>query len=110
MHKKEGDKKIDIIARTVTEHTGHFEQVYERFIEVDKRFDGIDNRLDSLTLAVINNGERMDRIEENMVTKEDHRQIVCTLDELLRLSLKRDPEMTMMTHTLQRHEKDIEKN
>lgn len=50
---------------------------------------------------------RLERIEENMATKADLRQIAQTQDEVLKLVKKIDQEMTMMVQHNQRVDTQI---
>ena len=86
-------EQLELIARTVSEHT--------------LRFDGIDKRLDLLTKKVLEHDDRLERIEENMATKADIREITNTLDKLVGLALKKDQELTFMGERVKRAENDI---
>ncbi|MFA6537379.1 MAG: hypothetical protein WCT18_03185 [Patescibacteria group bacterium] len=62
----------------------------KRFDKQDKRLDRIEKRLDDLTIEVVNHSERLQRIEENMVTKMDFNILLGRMDEMLVLFKKRD--------------------
>ena len=90
---EEHDGQLEIIAGTVLGHT-----------ETLEKHTGILNE----------HTERLDRIEQTMVTKQNHQQVMNALDKLLKLSNKNNEETSAMIYNLQRvadkvekHEKDI---
>lgn len=80
----------------------------ERFDAHDERFDKIDQVLDFLARKSVEHDDRIQRVEENMATKADIREISNTLDTLVKFSIKKDQELTMVTHGMRRHEDRIE--
>ena len=65
---------------------------------------------DKIITTLIDHGERLDRIEQNMATKADVSGIHKTLDEILGVVKKNDQEMTMMGSRVKRIEKKIEEH
>jgi len=65
---------------------------------MDTRFDNMDTRFD-----------KMDQKMDNFVTKEDHQEVMNTLDKLVGLFEKKDQEMTFMGDHLDKVSKDVEK-
>lgn len=91
------------------EHDVHFKKVGDKLLEHDAHFENIDIRLDKMTNMLLNHEDRLQRIEENMATKQDIRGINDTLDVLVKLAKKRDEEETFMSYRIQEHEKEITK-
>lgn len=75
--------------------------------EVMKKLQDHDKQLDAIALAVVDHTERLDRIEENMVTKKDHQEVMNALDKLIKLSEKKDQELTFMGNRVRRVEDDV---
>ncbi|OGH64102.1 MAG: hypothetical protein A2821_02315 [Candidatus Magasanikbacteria bacterium RIFCSPHIGHO2_01_FULL_41_23] len=75
-------------------------QIWDKLKEHDKRFDQIDGQIDFLAIKVLEHDDRLQRIEENMATKADLRTISDTLDKLVGLALKKDQEVTFLTHSV----------
>jgi chromosome segregation ATPase len=65
-------------------------------------------QLDLIAMKVVEHDGRFERIEENMATKTDIREISNTLDKLVQLHQKKDQELTMVAHGMRRHEDRIE--
>ena len=63
---------------------------------------------DKIVDMLLNHEERLVRIEENMVTQDDHREVMSTLDKMMGMMTKRDQETTMITHAGKRREDRIE--
>ena len=72
------------------------EEIKQKLEDHDKRFDKIDIQIDFLVKKVLDNSDRLDRIENNMVTKKDHQEVMEVLDKLIRLNSKNDQELTFM--------------
>lgn len=71
-----------------------------------------DEQVDLFARTLVDHTERLDRMEEKLddvVTKEDHQEIMNTLDTLVKLAQKKDEELTMMSHTMQKQHEEIEK-
>jgi acetolactate synthase small subunit len=104
---KEHDKKFEIIDKRFDEHD-------KRFDEIDKRFDQVDSQIDFLVRKSLNHEDRLDRIEENMATKDDIEKITNTLDKLVVLHEVRNQEVAILAHSLlvtkdkvEEHDRDI---
>jgi len=103
----------------------------DRFDEIKKRLDGHDDQLETIALTVADNKERLDRVEhttgkvaerlvgmesrlerveQNMVTKQDHNEMMNTLDEIVKLVRKKDEETTFMSAHVKRVEEKTDKN
>ena len=63
---------------------------------------------DKIIEILLKHDERLDWIEENMVTKKDHQEVMGTLDTLVKLANKKDEELTMITHGMKRHQDSID--
>jgi ABC-type transporter Mla subunit MlaD len=99
------DDQIDLIARTVAKHSGQLEKHSEQLAEHTQQ-------LDRITHIVVDHTDRLDRIEERLktvVTREDHQEVMNTLDVLVKLAKKKDEELAMMSYAIQRQEKNIDK-
>ncbi len=86
-----------------------FVEVHKKFAKMELGFKKLDGQFDSLAITVYNHEERLIRIEENMVTKKDHQEVMNTLDEILKFVKKKDQELIMVTHGMRRHEDRIQK-
>lgn len=96
----EHDKRFD-------EHDRLFEEINRRLNKHDARFDHMDSQIDSLARAYLVHEERLDRIEQNMATKQDLARIMVTLDEIIGYVKKTDQEITMIVHALERFDERI---
>lgn len=108
---------MDEIIKKLKDHDKRFDHVDKRLDQVDKRLDRVDKRFDQqerqidlLAHSVLSHTERLDRIEENMVTKTDHQEVMNTLDEILKITKKKDEELTALTHNLRRTDDKVEKH
>ena len=75
--------------------------------EVMKTLKDHDKQLDAIAHAVVDHTERLDRIEENMVTKKDHQEVMNALDKIIKLSEKKDQELTFIGNRVRRVEDDV---
>ncbi|MEK7158981.1 MAG: hypothetical protein AAB575_04980 [Patescibacteria group bacterium] len=97
------DGQLEIIAGTVLRHT--------------EKLDEHAEKLDAIARTVLDHSGRLDRIEhkmEQLATRADHQQIMSAIDNLLKISTKRDHETTSLTYNLrivddkvEKHDKDI---
>ncbi len=78
---KQLDNRIELLSNSVDKR---FEQVDKRFEQVDKRFEQVDKRFEQVITMLLNHEDRLERIETNMATKDDIRQINQTLDMLIK--------------------------
>jgi predicted nucleic acid-binding Zn-ribbon protein len=92
------------------------DQILKKLEEHDKKFEEHGKQLETIANTVVANQERLggvetrlDRVEQNMATKEDTDEIMTTLDELVGLAKKKDEELTFMGERVDRVEKDVEK-
>ncbi|MBI2444300.1 MAG: hypothetical protein HYV42_03620 [Candidatus Magasanikbacteria bacterium] len=92
------DQRFDQLDEKLKEHDAKFAEHDRRFDAHDKRFDQLDSQIDLLAQTVVNHTDRLDRIEQNMATKADLRQIIITLDHLVVLAEKKDQELTVLAH------------
>jgi len=113
----EHDGQLEIIARTVLGHTEKLGE-HGRILGEHSRILGEHSKtLDRHTRILEDHTERLDRIEQKMdglATKNDHQQILNAIDNLVKLSEKRDHETVALTYNLrivddkvEKHEKDI---
>ena len=73
-------------------------EVMQKLNEHDKKFDQLDKQFDLLAQTVVSHTERLDRIEENMATKQDISKIMDTLDTIVGFVKKTDQELTLLVH------------
>lgn len=62
-----------------------------------------EDQIDFIARTVVHNSERIEHVEETLkhvVTKEEHQEVMNALDTLIKLSKKKDEELTMMSHAL----------
>lgn len=57
---------------------------------------------------LLDHEERLERIEQNMVTKDEFRMSLGTLDSLMVMIKKMDQELAMFTHGMQRLTRVVE--
>lgn len=58
--------------------------------ELIKKFQGHEEQIDAIALAVVKQGGILEKMEENMATKGDIAKLSNTLDELVGLTRKKD--------------------
>ena len=75
-----------------------------------KKLDDHGKQIDMIAQRVVSHDERLERIEENMATKDDLSQVYQTLDEILGVVKKTDQEITMMNSRVSRTEDQVEIN
>jgi chromosome segregation ATPase len=88
---KSHGEQLDLIATKVVEH---------------------DDRLDRITRAVVDNTQRLDKIDEKLeqvATKEDISRMTNTLDRIVKLTEKKDQELTFVTHDMKDFDDRLEK-
>ena len=105
---KQADKRFDQIDKRFDEHDKRFDEHDKRFDQIDKRFDHLDEQIDFLAKKVLNHDERLERIEDNMATKDDLREMSITLDKLVGLAVKKDQELTLIAHGMRKIEDKME--
>ena len=98
------DKKFAENGRRFDEHDKRFDEVDKKLIKIDKRFDEVDKQFDRVIAKIVEHDDWLDRIEENMATKQDIRDIHDTLDKLVHLAEKKDQELTFMGERVKRIE------
>jgi len=94
------DQKLEAISKKLDGHDKKLEAI-------SKKLDGHDKQLASITCTVVDHTERFDRIEQNMATKSDIRDITDTLDVLVKFTQKKDQELTFMGSRVGRIEDDV---
>jgi division protein CdvB (Snf7/Vps24/ESCRT-III family) len=70
----------------------------------DKRFDDHDKRFENISLKLIRHGERLDTIEENMMTRKDKDDIMTVLDGVAKTMSKVGVEVTVINHRTKKME------
>lgn len=85
------------------------DSIDEHLAEHDRCFDAHDNQFDLIARTLVNHEERLIRIEENMATKDDIHGLSGTVDKILKLVIKKDEELTMVTHGMRRVQDDIDR-
>ncbi len=101
------DKRFDQVDKRFEQIDKRFEQIDERFDQVDKKFAEHEDRFDLIARTLVEHSGRLEWLEENVVTKKDHQEVINTLDTIVGMMKKRDEETTMAIHALQRHEEEI---
>lgn len=90
------EEQIDLIARTVVGNSYKLEQQEEQ--------------IDITVRTVVGNSDRLAQVEDklnNFVTKEDHQEVMNSLDKLVSITEKKDQELTMIGRGFGRHEDRI---
>ena len=77
--------------------------------ETQKQLKSHEEQMDLLANKLLEHDEQLSRIEENMATKSDVREIMDTLDVLVKLAKKEEQELTFMGSRVNRMETDVEK-
>lgn len=88
----------------------NFGHADEMMIQIDRRFDQIGTKLDFLVKKVLEHDDRLERIEENMVTKNDHQEVMNVLDKIVKMHEKMDQAFIFMGSRLRRVEDQTEQN
>ena len=108
----EHDKRFDV-------HDKHFERIEEKLDEHTKilsvhsnTLDQHTDQLETIARTVAENKSRLDDIDhkmDNFVTKQDHQEVMNTLDKLVGLVEKKDQEMVFMGRQVKENSADIER-
>lgn len=61
--------------------------------ELIQKFQKHEEQIEAIALAMTNQGEKLNQIQENMATKGDIAELSNTLDELVGLAKKKDQEL-----------------
>ena len=77
--------------------------------EIMKTLVSHGEQIDLIAEKVLDHEEKLERIEENMATKKCLSKISGTLDKILKLVIKMDDEVTMITHGMKRMNNEIDK-
>lgn len=67
-------------------------------------------QIDFIAKKVLEHDDEFTNIKDDMATKSDIREIMNTLDVLVKLGKKKDEELTFVGNRMNRIEKGIEKN
>ena len=102
------DKRFDQHDKRFDQHDKRFDQHDKRFDQHDKRFDQLDRQIDLLAYSVLDHTERLDRIEQNMVTKDDLGGVTRILDHLVVLAERKDQELVVLAHDVKKVIKRVE--
>ncbi len=65
---------------------------------------------DKIRTVLLDRGDRLESIKENMVTKRDHEQVVQTLDEILGVVKDNKQELVMMGSRVSRIDRKVEEH
>jgi len=57
--------------------------IIKKLEEHDERFEKVDKRLDRQMVAILDNREDINWIKENIVTKDNHQEVISRLDEIV---------------------------
>ena len=80
----------------------------KKFAEHDRRFGSLEQYVDRLTLELVTHTTRLDRIEENMATKEDLRDLTEKMDTLIGFYQHDNQEVTLLAYALSKHDDRIQ--
>ena len=80
----------------------------KKFAEHDRRFGSLEQCVDRLTLELATHTTRLDRIEENMATKEDLRDLTEKMDTLIGFYQHDNQEVTLLAYALSKHDDRIQ--
>ncbi len=86
------------------------QEILQKLQEHDKRFDQIDGQIDFLAKKVLEHDERLDKILDNMATKDDVSKITNTLDKIVKLYETKDQEITLISCGLRDVEDQVKIN
>jgi methyl-accepting chemotaxis protein len=79
-------------------------------VETKKILEQHGKQIDLIATKVVEHDERLDRIENKMVTKDDHQEVMNTLDKLVGLAERKDQEITVMAHQMKEMGDQVEEN
>ncbi len=65
---------------------------------------------DKIIEMLLKHDADIEYIKEHMATKSDLNDMTDTLDKILKLVQKKDEELTLVTHGMTRHEKQIQQH
>ena len=97
------------ILKKLDEQSETLESLVKKVDDHTEILQSHEKQIDSIAKTLLEHSERLDRIEDNMVTKKDHREIMNTLDTIVKMMTKRDQEMTFMGERVKRVENDVKK-
>jgi len=66
-------------------------------------------QLDLIAEKIVDHDEQLQWIKENMATRADISNMTDTLDKLVKLSEKKDQELTFITHDMKKFDDRLEK-
>jgi chromosome segregation ATPase len=98
------------VLKKLKDHDKKFAEHDKRFDQIDKRFDQIDGQIELIVTKLLDHDNRLERIEENMATKQDLSGISNTLDKLVGLVQKTDQELVFMGNRVNRLEEQTSLN
>lgn len=101
------EQKIDHIIEKIEPYDGRFAGIDKKFDRVDKKLAEHDAKIDRVINKLVEHGGRLNSIEQNMVTKKDHQEVMATLDKILGQSTKYDQEIVALGQGLRRVENAI---
>lgn len=105
---EEHDQRFLKIDTKLEEHDQQLEIIVNSVNGLEGRFDNLESRFDNLEGRFIKLEIKVDKIEENMATKDDIRNITNTLDTIVGLVKKFDQELIFMGQRLSRVEAKIQ--
>jgi len=111
---EENSRKIDENSKKIDENRKRIDEVEKNLSsKIDansKKIDANSERLKRIALQVVENRQAIKKIEENMVTKEEHREVINTLDKMMAILQKIEREQIFTYEWIKRIESDVEKN
>ena len=90
------------------EHDKKFAEHDLEFKSIQKQFGSLEKYVDRLTLELVTHTTRLDRIEENMATKEDLRDLTEKMDTLIGFYQHDNQEVTLLAYALSKHDDRIQ--
>lgn len=105
------DTRLGTIDAKLDRHEIRLDSIDAKLLQHDKRFDEIDAKLlqhdvqfNNLTTILVQHDDRLDRIEENMFTKEDGRKMMVIIENIATVVKDTRQEQKHMIKWLQRHD------
>lgn len=107
---EENSRKIDENSKKIDENSKKIDENRKRIDANGEKIDANSERLKRIALQVVENRQAIEKIEENMVTKEEHREVINTLDKMMAILQKIEREQVFTYEWMKRIETDVEKN
>ncbi|PIR75483.1 MAG: hypothetical protein CO030_02360 [Candidatus Magasanikbacteria bacterium CG_4_9_14_0_2_um_filter_42_11] len=97
------------ILKKLEEQSGTLDSLVKKVDDQADILQSHEKQIDNIARFAMENKTDIEWIKENMSTKEDHREVMNTLDTIVKMMTKRDQEMTFMGERVKRVENDVKK-